>query len=418
MNEVFILKIWIKTLVALIIGVLLGLFLKPNFFSIELLKFISDLVVNLLLFLTPLFIIVKSYMGYIKLKKDGIYLKTISIFLGLSAVTSLVTIIITVCLMNFKVFHIPGHTVITQISDIPLYNNNLFSLIKRIVNPNLFRLVVENGDYILPYIFIGLIFGAGSFFAGKKGVYFIETVESFDAILSKIVRQIIEIFPLGAVFLITYTIKTDFIDVKNLVLILKTLSTTIVISIVIISLYSLYLFLILKKNVGKFFIGFLGASLTAFITGMPLAVVIPLNKHIKDNLGVDQDISDALTPISLIINRSGTMIVSSVVILTILSIYSLSFPPFSLQVLIILFLFFTSFLLDGSGVNGFIVLVSMVMSIKMLHLEPKSYLILISSIPILSRIGLLIDSLSSAVLIYTTAKFQGKVNDVKYIDFI
>ncbi len=405
-------------IIALVLGVLAGVLLPTSLISSEIVAFIGKIFTSTILYLTPFFIIIKTYLGFLELKKHNNMLITTGIFLGFLIISSLISGFISICLMNMSIFQISAQTVVTQISDMPIEAQSLQGLLGLVLTDNMFNVFINSGNFILPFIFIGLLFGLGSYYADKKGLYFVETIESLDAVLSQIVRQVMEFFPIGAIFIIAYSIKTDLNNMMNTTLIYKTLASVIVIGLIIVLFYTLYLYILLKKDFYKFYLGFLGAGLMGFITGTPMSTVIPLNKHINKNLGVDPEIADSLTPLGVVFNKSGTIIVSAVSIMMILSIYSNSKPSFSFQMLILVFLMLSSLLLDGTGISGFLVLISMVLGIDSLKLEQNSYLLLIPSIPILSRIGILIDTLSTAIFVLTTAKIRNKIKTPRYIDTI
>ena len=109
----------------------------------------------------------------------------------------------------------------------------------------------------------------------------------------------------------------------------------------------------------------------------------------------------------MIFNKAGTVIVSTIVLFSIILVYTPDELTIQLQLIFLLFIFIFSFCLDGANNNGFIMLVAMILKIKFLHLEENSYLLFIISIPLFTRIGLVLDVLNTAT-ISTIITSQGK----------
>jgi hypothetical protein len=88
------------------------------------------------------------------------------------------------------------------------------------------------------------------------------------------------------------------------------------------------------------------------------------------------------------------------------------------QFIIALLVLLFSFRLDGSNGLGFIVLVAMVLQFKSLKLEENSYLLFMIFLPLLNRIAIFTDTVTTAVFVIIAAKAAKLKKDTKYIDFI
>ena len=120
----------------------------------------------------------------------------------------------------------------------------------------------------------------------------------------------------------------------------------------------------------------------------------------------------------MVINKSGTVVISSVVLMSLILIYSPDILTFNLQLLFILLLFIFSLFLDGSNEIGFLVLTTTILNINFLHLEQDSYLLFLTSIPILNRIGLILDTFSTSIYVTIASKITDRLETKTYIDFI
>jgi Na+/H+-dicarboxylate symporter len=287
-----------------------------------------------------------------------------------------------------------------------------------IINKNIFISLQTPSKLIIPIIFIAFIFGIAAFSTEKKGIYFIDTIESFDFILDKIIKGFLECYPIGAIFIIAYFFKTNIFAFDNFIFLLKPLLAIGIITVILIIIYILIIIIFLKQKSFKFFIGYIGSILFAFTTNNTAAVIVPLTEHLKNNIGIKKDVADTLTPLGMIINKSGTVVISTVVLMSLILIYSPDILTFHLQLLFIILLFIFSLFLDGSNEMGFLVLTTTILNISFLHLEQDSYLLFLTSIPILNRIGLMLDTLSTSIYITVCAKITDRLESKTYIDFI
>lgn len=410
-------KIWLKMVFAIIIGILISIFL-PNFKNIyeSIIRPISNLAINSLLYITLIYILVKFFLGIIDIKKNKLLKKAFGVFFICMAISVLFSILLSIGLMNLSFFQ-PDNS-FQQKSYNVINPISVGNFLLNIINKNIFISFQTPSKFILPVIFIALIFGLAAFFTEKKGIYFIDTIESFDYILDKIIKGFLEFYPLGAIFIIAYFIKTNIFSYDNFLFLLKPLIAITIITVILVIIYIIIILFFLKQKSFKFFIGYIGSILFAVTTNNTAAIIVPLTEHLKNNIGVKKDIADTLTPLGMIINKSGTVVISSVVLMSLILIYSPDILTFNLQLLFILLLFIFSLFLDGSNEMGFLVLTTTILNINFLHLEQDSYLLFLTSIPILNRIGLMLDTLSTSIYVTIASKFTNRLEAKTYIDFI
>ena len=410
-------KIWLKMVFAIIIGILISVFL-PNFKNIyeSIIKPISNLAINSLLYITLLYILVKFFIGIIEIKKNKLLKKTFSVFFICIAISVLFSILLSIGIMNLNFFS-PDNTF--QQKAYNLINPvSIENFLLNIINKNIFNSLQSPSKFIMPIIFIAFIFGIAAFYSEKKGIYFIDTIESLDYILDRIVKGFLEFYPIGAVFIVAYFIKSDLLSYDNFAFLLKPLIAITIITVILIVIYILIILIFLKQKSFKFFLGYIGSILFAVTTNNTAAVIVPLTEHLKNNIGVKKEVADTLTPLGMVINKSGTVVISSVVLMSLILIYSPDILTFNLQLLFILLLFIFSLFLDGSNEIGFLVLTTTILNINFLHLEQDSYLLFLTSIPILNRIGLILDTFSTSIYVTIASKITDRLETKTYIDFI
>ncbi len=410
-------KIWLKMLFAILLGMLIG-FLVPDFKNVyeNIFNKISEIAINSLLFLTLIYVLTKLFLGIIEIKKNKLLKKVFYIFFVCVTISLLFSIILSIGIMNLNIFQ-PSNS-FQQKSYKIMESVSISNFLLNIINKNIFISLQSSSIYIMPVIFIAFIFGIAAFYSEKKGLYFIDTIESFDYILNKIIKGILEFFPFGAVFIIATFVKSDVFSYNNFIFLLRPLIGIAIITIILIILYIFIFIIFIKQKSLKYFIGYLGGILFAITTSNTLAVIIPLNEHLKNNIGVKKEIADILTPLGMVINKSGTAAISSVVLMSLILIYSPDILTFNMQLIFVIMLFIFSIFLDGSNENGFLILTTTILNIKFLHLEQDSYLLFLASIPLLNRIGLMIDTLSTGIYITIASKIADKLEQKRYIDFI
>jgi Na+/H+-dicarboxylate symporter len=325
--------------------------------------------------------------------------------------------------MNIN-FFTPPEKDFPQRSETAFDLNSFPNLILKILNENILSSFTFNPSatdmnlFILPIIFISFIVALSCYITGKKAMSFVDLMESIDHVLNKIIRQILEFFPFGVIFILMLFFKDKAFSADNLYFIFRPMLAVILITSFFILAYIVILFVFLKNETPKFLLGFLGAGLMALVTGNTVATIIPLTEHIKKNHGVNKEFADIFAPLGMIINKSGTVIVSTVALISLIRLYSEDIFNIGLQVLFFAIIFIFSLLLDGANSNGFIMLVTMILNIPMLHLEGNSYLLFSMSLPIFNRIGLFIDALSTALIITIAAKFTDNIDMPKFVEFI
>ena len=409
-------KIWIKMVLAIILGALIGIIVPDFIFKNKFVNIVSDLAVNSLLYLTLVYVLVKSYLGFLGLIKNKISKRAVSLLLLFIVISVLFSILLSIGLMNINAFKID--TNFNQKTDRIIEPISIVNMLNNIINQNIISSFEGPVKYLIPIVFIAIIFAAASFFSDKKGLYFVDTVESFDVIFDKIVIQVLEYFAIGGIFVFASFVKSSTFSYDNLAFIFKPLIAIIIIMTILVIIYIFILSFFIKKRTGSFFVGYLGAGLMSFVTGNAASSIIILNEQIKNNIGVKKEISDSLTPIGFLLNKSGTVVVSTIVLMSIILIYTEDILDFKLQILFFILMFIYSLFLDGANEKGFLILVATILNINMLHLEQTGYLLFIASLPLFSRLAIVIDTLSTSVIITLVAKLTGNLEDKKYIEFI
>ena len=422
-------KIWLKMLISIAAGMLLGLLVPQNIgWFTNTMRLFGELSVNLLLYMSAVYIILKVFTGFYQLKKESKRKRFIPIFIGCIFGSMIISVTLAMMMMNIDAMR-PGQEFrIFQIQSVPVEVHSFESIITTILNANILSVLAGPVKYLSPLIFIGAIFGITSLFADKRMEIFVEISMSFERFIDKIVRAAIEVFPIVGAFMITYLFNTrfynaDFADIIakehiTFMSIGKTIFVIIFVCAIMISISLIIMRLVCGKSIRLDMLGILGSGLIAFTTANTVTTVIPLTEQLQHNNGIAPGAAKVLTPIGVLFNKTGTVIAAAVVLMTILHSYHINKVAPSVQFIIALLVLLFSFRLDGSNGLGFIVLVAMVLQFKSLKLEENSYLLFMIFLPLLNRIAIFTDTVTTAVFVIIAAKAAKLKKDTKYIDFI
>jgi len=409
-------KVWLKYLLGIIIGITLGAYISPENIAIgNLLEFLSKLTINIGRY--TVFPIVFFGIGYgtFKLKQEKktgqLYLKTgIAILIS----STLLVLISTGIVLLFSPDRIPIITENKITYNFPGYKNFFFSIFPM----NLFQIFSENNNFLLPSAFLGFLLGSNFSFDKVMTRPAYQFFDAMSRILYQIGRFIVEILGLGMIIL-SANFTLQIINTPQLVLftqliILMSISTFII----IFALYPAFIYFMGgKQNPFKIIYALLGPSLAAIASGNSYFTLTSLIYHVKENLGVPRKISSTVLPLFTLFGKAGTAAVTSITFFLIIKSYSSLEITFSGIIWVMLFSLLTSFL--GGSVPGIGVLVSLATMSKLYGKGMEEGFLIIASItPVLVSFSVLIDTITAGVATYLIT-FSEKANkEIPVKDFV
>lgn len=414
-------KIFIKMIIAIVIGIFAGIFLniQVDGKAYRIIELLTDISVNCLLYFTLLYILVKTYTNVIQLRKAGkSYLKLIAVFIICLLFSLFLSIIVSIGIMNIALFQPESFTII-QDGASPIKPHTFYQIVREIVNTNFFKVFEGDVKFLYPVIFASLIFAYGTLAGGKKSELFLEIIQSFETTLDIIISRILDIFPFISIFAVVYlVVKVESISLAHSDLLTRPLFAILVVVLILFVFYTVFLTLIYKRNIGLYYTSIIGAGLVGLVTGNRVTGIIALNEHLEKNSGIHNGVSGSLTSLGLVLNRTGTLIVATIILFTLILGFSPNILTINLQISIFWFLILFSFRLDGSLEPGFLILISLVLKIPSLHLEENSYILFLVFAPILSRIAIFVDIITTGIFITISAKLTNSIRQVEYKEFI
>lgn len=393
-------KIWIRILLGVIIGSLLGLFTEAGQTLSANLAFISDLVIRIGRYALLPLVFFSMVVGISDLKQEGklpvIFGRTLISALLLSFLTTLVGLI-SVILVS------PGRipVIVQQGPEASLISFR--EILYNIFPSNLFQVFILDGNLFLPVMVLALFIGLNITFDTALTKPALHLFDSLSRIFYRINGQIINLIAIGMIPL-SWQMVLELRKTRELALYRSLLLLTAVdVFIVIFLLFPFILYLYnRKKNPYRSLYAVLGPALTALVSGNSYLSLAPLIKHGKENLGIPRKIGSVTFPLFTIIGKSGTAMVVGITFVTILKSYSSLGITFSGALWIFGAVFLLSFMTGPYPGSGVFVCLAMLCALYGKGLE-EGYLLVQPILPLLISLSVLLDSLSAAFLSQLTA---------------
>ena len=375
---------------------------------------LSKISLNILLYFAVLHTFVRFYVGFVNIKREKRKLRKATIVFFLCILASLIfTAAISVFAMN--IFSSPQESFFdfNQHSSYKMQLFTFLDLFQNIFPDNAAAILTKSTSFLLPLLVLSLILAAGTIKTGKKADFFYDIVKSFGEILDTIEFYILEFAPVFSFFIIAAFARYGFSEVSNIAIILRPIRTILVVCIVTIAIISVFFHVFFKINPTYYYRNILGAALIGASTGNVISTIIPLNLHLKRNVKLNHDIVDVLVPLGTVFNQTGTVIVSTIILMSIVVGYSLNILTLELQFAIFLLVILFSFRLDGSTEFTFLVLIAMIFKVPGLHLEESSYLLFIGLAPLFSRIAVFINVFTTGIYTLMAARYISGIQPVE-----
>lgn len=309
-------KIWIKYLIAAVLGSAIGLIIPLNSLLLENLATVA---INILrIMLVPLFLF-SIPIAVHELHGDKKLLRTIlrcTIYAGFSII--LLTLVGAGGAILFSTSRIPLGSESGSTQALP----DIYQLLTAGFPQNIFG-SLSTSDYLFPTLLLGLVLGL-AFSSDKNSVKpVLQLSDAMSRIVWHINSFIIEIFPLPLIFLSAARIK-ELSNISNFTPYSK-LFQLLGIEILIVLIIILPLFLFLggrKKNPLRVLYAMIAPSLIAALSANAYAPSGILLRHLKESLGVRRRVGSLAAPLAMILGRPGTAMVSATSFIIILNSYS------------------------------------------------------------------------------------------------
>ena len=405
-------KIWIKLLLGLALGVVLGS-LFPQFESTY--SSIGDIVNNigryglypLLFFSLPL--------AVLELRKE----KKIFQFFGRTILYLLLSSLVLVVIGTLTVLLLaPDRIPIIIEAERTITLPGFREILQMVFPRNLFTLLNNDGNYLLPIYFFSFFLGLNFFFDRIVTRPAVQLFDSFSRIFYHINSFIVELIGIGAIalsssWIVSITNAAD-LEIFHQTILLLGINA----GIVIFGIYPVIIYFATnRENPYKWLYGLIAPVLTAFFSGNLYFSLPSLIHHGKENLGIPRKAGISSFPLFAIFGKAGTALVTGLTFLIIIKSYSSLGISVSTFFWVIGFSYLTSFIsgpLPGMGVYASLVVLC---GLYGQGIE-EGYLILSPVMPILISFASAIDILTAGLATLLSAKHEGFVKEVRVTDFV
>lgn len=411
-------KIWIKLSAGIILGIIINIFLPVNEDLAGFISSISSLLIQIGKYAIFPLVFFSLIVGTYELKTEKkliqIYGKSI-LFLIASCIILVFIGFITAILFSEK---IPLFTSDVNTPTIP----DFFESLNKMFPDNIFKVLVYNGNIMLPLFIFAFIIGTNLTFDRVLTRPVIQLSDSLSRVFYHIITLIIELFWIACIIItLSNLFKLSFITnistYGNLILIILIDFIVIIFGLLPLLIY----FFDRKNNPYKILYGSIATALTGLISGDMFLSLGMLTIHSKENLNIPRKLGSTIYPLFAMFGRAGTALVSSI---SFFIIFRSVLPPTEIDLLKMLFVFGFSFLFSftlgsfpGLGTYVSITLLNYQFDRfwptygilnHMKILEPVMF--------ILISLGVFLDMIVAYVISYIIGKSENlvKLNETKY----
>lgn len=410
-------KLWLKYLLAMFVGILLGVFL-PTYGGDTLRIFeklfthtihIGRYLVFPLLFFT---IVIGSFDLWVNKRFFHVYGRMIAYsFISALVLAILGAVIIAIAFPGPVPIIIEG----AEIEFPPSLSDQILMLFPK----NFFQIFTDSGNFLLPIILFAVFFGVALLYHRSFSKPLVETFEGISKILHSMNRVVLEVLSLGIFFMAAYRIiqLKDMVDLELFSrLLLIILVTTIVVIFVFIPVL-LYFLGNRRHSPYTWLFATLPVALSALLSGDNYFTVSSTVAVLNKNMGSDTKITSAMTALGAVFSRSGVAMITSISFILILRSYSSLGITFSEYLWVIMSSVLISFMLGTTPGNGILVSLAIISGWYARGLE-ESFLILLPAAPILFSLSVLLDTMVILFNCQLVMYWEKKARPAKPGDFL
>lgn len=204
-----------------------------------------------------------------------------------------------------------GNTVKYKAEAAKQINSGPLQALVDIIPENIFGAASENKN-MLQVIFFALIFGIGLILIPEeKSKPVKDFFDGFNEVILKIIDLIMLAAPYGVFALLAaLVVESPSIDLFKA---LVWYAFTVILGLLLmISIYNLIVWMVIKVNPSTFLKGISPAQLLAFSTSSSAATLPVTMERVTEHLGVDEEVSSFVLPIGATINMDGTSLYQAV----------------------------------------------------------------------------------------------------------
>jgi DAACS family dicarboxylate/amino acid:cation (Na+ or H+) symporter len=404
-------KLWVKILIALLIGVFVGglmhHYVRPEAPILMLFKTVGDGFLRLISMIIVLLVLSSMSLGITSIhdpqKLGRVGGKTLLLYLS----TTIAAILIG---YGFAKVLKPGagmNLVATSQKLTEEVAPSIWEILLSIIPSNPVVSMVEGN--ILQIIVFSLFLGISINFAGERGKPLKNLLESVADVMYRMTSIIMEFSPIGVFAIMTYVIGTfGLAPLWNLSQFLFAYYAACLFHVLVV--FCSLLWFVGGLHPWPFFRGMRDAIMMAFSTSSSSAT-LPVSMHcVKENLGVTKNITSFVMPLGSTVNMNGAAIFQGMAAIFIAQVYNIELEWYNVLTLVITATFSA---IGAAGIpgSGFIMLTVTFASVGI----PIEGLALLAGIDRIREMGsTVLNILGDAVCAVVIAKQEGELDERQY----
>lgn len=321
-------KLWVKILIALFLGVLAGLALGPY---AEYLRIVGDIFLRLINMIIVLLVLASMTVGITSIhdpeKLGRVGLKSILLFLTTTGISILIGISIA------SITGVGQGLSLTPIQTLNIQEPPPISqIILETIPSNPIQSLVEGN--VLQIIVFAVFLGISINFAGERGRPLKEFLESLADVMYRLTSIVMEFSPIG-VFAIMAWVTGSF-GLQTILQLSKFLTAYyFACALHILIVFCGILRFLVKVSPWPFFKGMGDAIMMAFSTCSSSAT-LPVSMHcVQENLGVSKNIASFVLPLGSTVNMNGAALFQGMAVVFISNAYSIDLTFIQLLTIIV-----------------------------------------------------------------------------------
>lgn len=399
-------KLWIKILISMILGVIVGSAMTWAGYDTSLFKPIGDIFLRLINMIIVLLVLSSMTVGITSIhdpqKLGRVGLKSLILYISTTAVA------IAIGIFFAKLFHVGGGMGLTSTAELSTKDTPaLGEIILQIIPYNPMASLVEGN--VLQIIVFALFLGISINFAGKRGKPLLDFLESLADVMYRLTSIVMEFSPIGVFAIMAWVTGTYGIEtLYELGFFLGTYYFACVLHVAIVFCGILYF--LAKLHPLPFFRGMGDAIMLAFSTSSSSAT-LPVSMHcVQENLGVSKNITRFILPLGSTVNMNGAGLFQGMAVIFIANAYGISLDW---QQLVTIVVTATLSAIGAAGIpgSGFIMLSIVFTSVGL----PIEGLALLAGIDrVREMVSTILNVLGDAIVAIYIAKQEGELDERQY----
>lgn len=407
-------KIWIKLLIGIAIGVLLALLVKGET-ALATFDSISVIVINIGRYVLFPLILFSAAIGVYELRREKKVLAALGrTFLYLGVTSVLLAGIGTLSTVILSPDRIPIVIEEEIAYSVPTLSEVLTTLFPR----NLFLILGNSGDYLLPLLVFAILIGINLNFDRLSTRPAIQLFDSLSRVFYNMNAFLLEIMALGfipltAAFVMRMMATPELALYRQLILLLFIDSL-----IVVLVIYPLLLYFVAKKKRPFLWLyASMANVLFAAVSGDAYFSLASEIRHGKENYGVGRKIGAVTYPLFTLFGKAGTAMVTGASFILIITSYSSMGITFGQTLWVVLFSFLASLVVGPfPGVGVFVAL--SLLSAGFSSGYEEGYLILRPLLPVLMSFSVVLDVLTASLSTMLVAQRMDMRKEIDVGEFV